>query len=108
MFELLLVLLVIFAAVLLPWVGTWDPETLLWSITGILNLMNIGMTAINLSQARRRNPRFLDARILGVVQAALGLALLGAFLPTLGPRPETWFCALPYLAGGVLVLAVRR
>ncbi|MFP4352881.1 MAG: hypothetical protein ACLFRP_09535 [Puniceicoccaceae bacterium] len=108
MSELLLVLLILFAAVLLPWIGTWDPETLLWSITGILNLMNIGMTAVNLSQAFRRNPRFLDARVLGVVQVALGVALLGAFLPTLGPRPETWFCAMPFLAGGVLVLVARR
>lgn len=108
MFELLLILLIVGAAILLPWIGAWNPETLLWGITGILNLMNIGMTAINLAQARRRDSRFLDARILGLVQAAIGLTLLAAFLPTIGFRAETWLCGSPFLAGGLLVLLVRR
>lgn len=107
MSEIVVIILVLALGLLLPWISGWDPEILLWTVTVVLNLMNLGMTAINWIQARRRDPRFLDAWLLGLVQIAVGLALLGVFLPTLGARPETWWAGIPFLAGGSLVLLRR-
>ncbi|MBC2600650.1 hypothetical protein [Puniceicoccus vermicola] len=106
MIEILVIIIVLGAALLLPWISQWDPELLLLLITGILNLINLGMTIINIVQAIRKDPRFLNSGILGSVQLLIGCALLLAFLLTLGPRIETWLCGAPYMFGGIVVLGI--
>lgn len=107
MIEIIVIALVVAAAILLPWVSQWDPELLLLAVATALNLINLAMTIINLLQAHRRNPRFLDAWFLGAVQIAVGIALVALFRSTLGDRPETWWTSLPFLASGFLVLLRR-
>lgn len=107
MIEILLIVLVLGLALFLPWTQKWDSALLLSGVTALLNLMNLAMTAINWRQARRRDPRFLDARTLGLVQIAVGATLLALFLPTLGNRPETWLAGVPFVGGGLLVLLRR-
>lgn len=102
MHELLLILVVLGAVLLLPWIGSWDPEVLLWVITAALVVINLGMTVINLIQAWRQDPRFLNGGLLGLVQMLLGIALLSAFLPTIGNRTESWLVGFPFIAGGGL------
>lgn len=104
MIEILLILLIIAAALLLPWIGGWDPELLLLVISVILNLINLAMTVINIFQSLRKDPRFLNGALLGGVQVLIGLGLLALFRFTLGGRPETWACSLPFIAGGTIAL----
>ena len=106
MIQLLLVILMVGAVLLVPWIQGWDPEMLLAVISVILNLINVGMTVINCIQARRQDPRFLKAWVLGWVQLAIGASLLVVFSLTIGARPETWASSFPFLAGGAVVLTV--
>ncbi len=105
--EILLILLVLGVGLLLRWMAQWDPGLLLWVVTVTLVVLNFGMTFINWIQSIRRDARFLDAWILGLVQIGVGTGLLAVFLPTLGDRPETWLAGTPFIAGGAVVL-IRR
>jgi len=107
MLEAAIVFIIVLLAVVLTAVVGWTPNAILWLATVLLAGINLAMTVINLVQAHRRNPRFLDGWILGSIQLVLGGALLGLFLQTIGPRTETWIIALPFLIGGMIVLVVR-
>tara|TARA_S200002703_G_C3609467_1_gene187203 strand:- start:28 stop:375 length:348 start_codon:yes stop_codon:yes gene_type:complete len=106
MIELLVIAIVIALAIALPWIRQLDPGLILIVITGLLNLINLGMTIINIIQARRRDPRFLTSGILGATQVFIGSSLLCVFYFILGQRPETWLCGPPFIVGGILVLAI--
>ncbi|MEM0966700.1 MAG: hypothetical protein AAGJ81_11175 [Verrucomicrobiota bacterium] len=108
MVEILLILAVVGVALLFPWIGGWEPELLLAVVTGVINLINLAMTAVNLIQAHRQDPRFMRAEVLGSVQILIGVSLLGVFIPTLGERAETWLCGVPFLIGGVIVLVYKQ
>lgn len=101
-----MVFLLVGGLVFWAWLQTLDPSATLWAVAGLLNLINLAMTGINLSQAWTRDRRFLRPEALGVIQLVTGLVLLAIFALTLGGHPAGGAIGLPFAVGGVLVLVV--
>lgn len=81
------------------------PDTQLIILLGLLAVINLFTTIINLAQAWRRDPRFLSGVWLGLIQSATGAGLLGFFV-WIG---QAWgsvavWLAFSYLIAGIAVL----
>lgn len=110
--EFRLAALLLLAPVAFAFARNLGPDALLRLVLVLLALVCAGMTAINLIQAWKANPRFLSARALGWIQIGTGTAL-ATFFRLLGQEPGSpaIVVALAYVGGGCLVLltvALRR
>lgn len=110
--EFRLAALLLLALIAFAFARNLGPGALLSLVLALLGLVCAGMTAINLIQAWKANPRFLSGRALGWIQIGTGTALATVFR-LLGQEPGSLpiLVGLAYIAGGCLVLltaALRR
>jgi len=105
--EVVIVIGLIVVIFLFAWLQSLGPFWIIVSTGVLLNLVNLAMTLINAAQARKRDPRFLPGWQLALIQILVGVALsawIGSFAGLFAPL--TLLVAAPFLAGGVLVLAI--
>ncbi|MCH8475052.1 MAG: hypothetical protein LAT55_07485 [Opitutales bacterium] len=84
-----------------------DPRLLLFTVMGLLWVINLVMTVISIIQAWRRNPRYLSGFGLGAIQVAVGLALIFGISAAIGRRVSlAEWVGFPFVVGGCMVLLV--
>lgn len=104
MSELAVVLVLIAVVAVFAWMRTMDAAMTVWIVIGLLNLINLAVTYINLWQAWNRDRRFLSPWWLGLISCLVGAVMLAVFGLLMGSASFALWTGLPYLAGGLVVL----